>query len=267
MSTTPATSAPHVRSYPAGLGWVPVWRRNLLFWRKLAPASMLANLGEPILYLLALGYGLGALVGGVGGIPYQVFLASGFICSSAMMTATFEATYSAYTRMAAQHTWDAMISTPLGVGDVVRGEIAWATTKSLMSATGVMVVGAAIGAVRGWQALLAIPAAALTGLCFSAIALVVTTIARSYDSFLYYTTLVMTPMFLLSGVFFPLAQMPEAIQRLATVLPLTHAVALVRPLVIGGSVEAPLLHVAVLLGYAATASALAARLARRRMLV
>lgn len=250
-----------------GLRWVPVWRRNLLFWRKLALASLVSNLGEPALYLLALGFGLGALVGDVDGMPYLVFLASGFVCSSAMVTATFEATFSAYTRMATQFTWDAMISTPLEVGDVVVGEVVWAATKSLFSATGVFAVAAAVGAVSGWQALWAAPVVALAGLCFAGMAMLVTAVARSYDFFLFYTTLVMTPMFLLSGVFFPLTRMPDAVQAGALLLPLGHAVALVRPLMTGGAPGSPLVHVAVLGAWALACTALATHLIRRRMIV
>lgn len=96
--------------WPRALRWYPVWRRNLLVWRKLAIASLFGNFGEPLLYLLALGYGLGSLLGEVGGMPYLHFLASGIVCSSSMMTASFEGTYSAYSRMAVQRSWDAIVT-------------------------------------------------------------------------------------------------------------------------------------------------------------
>ena len=92
--------------------WVAVWRRNARVWRKLLGPALLGNIGEPLLYLLALGYGLGVFVGELEGMDYITFLASGFVCASAMNTASFEGLYSAYTRMAVQDTWTAMYFTP-----------------------------------------------------------------------------------------------------------------------------------------------------------
>ena len=106
------------------LRFVAVWRRNALVWRKLIVPSMLGNFGEPILYLLAFGYGFGSLVGDLDGMRYMVFIASGIICSSAMFTASFEGMYSAYTRMAEQNTWLGMLATPLTLDDIVFAEAA-----------------------------------------------------------------------------------------------------------------------------------------------
>ncbi len=262
---TDATSPVASRAWPRWLGWIPVWRRNLLVWRKLAVASMFGNFGEPLLYLMALGYGLGALVGQVGGMPYLHFLASGIVCSSSMMTASFESTYSAYSRMAVQRTWDAIVTAPLSVADVVSAEIVWAASKALLSAAAILVVATALGVVDGPQALLALPVVMLTGLAFGALGLVVTSLARSYDVFLIYTTLFITPLLLLSGVFFPLEQLPGPVRTLAEVAPLSHAVAVVRPLVVGASVPSPGVHLAVIAGYAAVGWLLAVALARRRL--
>ncbi len=255
----------NARRLPATTAWMPVWMRNLRVWRSLAAASLAGNFGEPVLYLLALGYGLGALVGNVDGMPYLVFLATGIVCSSAMMSATFEATYSAYTRMEAQGTWDAMTNTPLEIADVVLGEIAWAATKSLISATAILVVAALLGAVSNWLALWALPVVLLAGLCFAALAMVVTTLSRGYDFFLFYTTLCITPMLLISGVFFPIERMPVAVRALAEVLPLRHAVAVVRPLMTGTVPATPVVDCAVLAAYAVAGYLLAAHLARRRL--
>ncbi|MDX1514073.1 MAG: ABC transporter permease [Gammaproteobacteria bacterium] len=245
--------------------WVPVWRRNLLVWTKLAVPSLIGHFGEPLLYLLALGYGLGALVGRVADMPYLFFLASGIFCSSAMMTSSFEATYSAYSRMAVQKTWEAIISTPLSVTDVVIGEVMWAATKSIFSAGAILLVAWALGAVGAWSAILAVPVALLAGFCFAAMAMVITAVARSYDFFLYYTTLVVTPMLLICGVFFPVSQMPAAVQSLAAVLPLSHAVAVARPLIVGDVPVDVALHLGVLALYGTAALALACRLLKKRL--
>lgn len=248
------------------LRWLPVWRRNFRVWVKLVGPALLGNFGEPLLYLLALGYGLGVFVGTIDGLPYIVYLASGIVCSSAMFTASFEGMYSAYTRMEVQRTWDAMLAAPLAVEDVVVGEAVWAASKSLLSAGAILLVAALLGAVTDWRALLALPVVLLTGLCFAALALVVTAFARNYDFFLYYNTLLLTPLLLVSGVFFPLAQMPTAIQWGALLLPLTHAVALVRPLLTGVWPALPWLHLLVLLAYTTVALWLAMYVLKRRLL-
>jgi lipooligosaccharide transport system permease protein len=191
--------------------WLPVWRRNVRVWRKLAGPALVGNLGEPLLYLTAFGYGLGRLIGEVQGIPYAAFLASGIVCSSAMNTSTFEGLYSAYTRMAVQQTWVGMLATPVGVEDILVGEIVWAGHKTLISAGAVLLVAALPGLVHSWHALLVLVIVFLIGACFGAMALVVTSLASSYDFFLQYFTLVVTPMFLLSGVFFLLEQMPATV--------------------------------------------------------
>lgn len=247
------------------LRWLPVWRRNALVWRKLAIPSMLAHFGEPLFYLFALGYGLGTVVGEMEGLPYIAFLTSGFLASSAMMTTSFEATYSAYARMADQKTWDAIISTPLDVEDVVAGEIIWAATKGVMSATAILLVAAAIGVVTSLKAVLALPVILLAGLSFGAMAMIVTAFARSYEFFLYYTTLVVTPMMVLSGVFFPTSSMPTFIQWLAKLLPLSHAVDVVRPLATGAPVAGAFWHLLVLAAYAFGAAFIASRQIRKRM--
>lgn len=246
-------------------GWLPIWRRHFRVWMKLAGPAILGNFGEPLLYLLALGYGLGSFVGSVQDMSYIVYLASGIIVSSAMMTASFEGMYSAYTRMEVQRTWDAMLATPLQVRDVVIGEVIWAGTKSLFSSVAILIVAAALGAVQGWQAVFALPVVLLTGLCFGSMALVITAFAKNYDFFLYYNTLLITPMLLISGVFFPLERMPWAIQWLAQLLPLTHAVNLVRPLITGSPLNGPLVNLLVLAGYTWVTLTLAVRLIKRRI--
>lgn len=246
------------------LRFVPVWRRNLRVWRKLMIASILGNFGEPLLYLLALGYGLGQLIGDVGELSYMAFLASGIVCSSAMFSATFEGLYSAYTRMTIQETWAAMLDAPLEVDDIVLGEILWAATKGLFSAAAILVVAAALGLVADARALAVLPIVALLGFTFGAFALVITALSRSYDYFLYYFTLFVTPMLLLSGVFFPLEQLPSLVQTGAWLLPLAHAVDTIRALMAGHVPDTPLQTLGVLAGYGAAAFAAAVWLVRRR---
>ena len=117
-----------------------VWRRNLLVWRKLAITSVLGNLADPMLYMLALGYGLGALLPKVDGMPYITFLAAGTVCYSTMNSATFEALYSAFSRMHVQRTWDAIMNAPMSLDDIVFAEALWAATKSFLSGMAILVI-------------------------------------------------------------------------------------------------------------------------------
>ena len=168
--------------------------------------------------------------------------------------------------MAVQYTWTGMLTTPLAVRDIILGEIIWAGTKSLFSATAIVAVAATMGLVAGWQAIWVLPIAFMMGMCFGALALIVTSLARGYDFFLYYFTLVITPLLLLSGVFFPLDQMPDYIQTGAHLFPLAHAVEMVRPLMIGREIETTAAHLAVILVYLLIAVPLAIAMIRRRLM-
>ncbi len=248
------------------LRFIHVWRRNLLVWRKLAIPSMLGNLADPLLYMLGLGYGLGSMLPQMQGVSYVAFLAGGVVCSSTMFTASFEAMYSAFSRMHVQRTWDAIINAPLTLDDVVMGEWVWAASKSVLSGCAVLLVAAAMGLIGSPLALLIVPVIMLTGLVFAALGLIVTALSPSYDFFMYYFTLAITPMMLLCGVFYPLEQLPAFAQIAAQALPLTHAVALSRPLMLGVVPAHAWLHVLVLALYASVSFSVAQHYLRRRIL-
>jgi len=248
-------------------GAFAVLRRNVLVWRKLIGPAMVMNFGEPTLYLLGLGFGLGAFIGEMSDMPYLTFLASGIIASSAMTTATFEGMYSVFTRMVPQRTYEALLATPLEVDDILAGEMLWCATKSLISGVAILAVAGILGVLAGWQSLLVLPAVFLTGLCFAGPAMAMAAVARNYDFFNYYFVLLITPMFILSGVFYPIDTLPDAVQGVVWILPLTHAVALCRPLVSGQPFNDPMLHIVVLSAYAAVGYYLAVVLTRRRLLV
>ncbi len=245
---------------------IGVWRRNFLVWKKLAIPSLLGNLADPMIYMFGLGYGLGSMLPAVNGAPYIAFLAGGTLCASTMNAATFEALYSAFSRMHVQKTWEALLYAPLSLDDVVAGEWFWAASKSMLSGTAILGVITLLGFVHSPMALWVLPVVFLTGLTFAALGLIVNALSPSYDFFMYYFTLVITPMIFLSGVFFPLAQLPEFVQLIAHVLPLAHAVALVRPLLNGDVPAHAFVHVAVLAVIAISAFWIALGLTRRRLL-
>ncbi|WP_293190165.1 ABC transporter permease [Ottowia sp.] len=235
--------------------WWPVFRRNLLVWRKLAVPSLLANIGEPLTWLVAFGYGLGALVGEVpvgGGqaVPYLLFLASGSICMSAMNAASFEALYSAFSRMHVQKTWDGILNAPVELDDVVLAEMLWAGFKALFSVTAILGVMLALGISHSPKLLVAWPVLLGVGITFASMALVFNAKAKGYDFFTYYFTVVLSPMMFLSGVFFPREQLPGVVRAIADWLPLSAAVDLVRPMFLDQWPDNPWRHAAVLALYA-----------------
>ena len=255
-----ASSPPTLR-----LESLTVWRRNAMVWRKLMAASLLLHFGEPLIYLLGIGYGLGRFVGEIDGMPYFTFLASGFIAWSAMNVASMESMWSVYTRMVPQQTYEAILATPAEVDDIVIGELLWCGTKSLMSGSAILAVAAMLGAVNDWSALLIIPVIFLTGVCFAAPGLVVTAYARTYEYFNFYMTLVMTPMFILCGVFYPVSSLPGPVQSAVHLLPLTHAVEIIRPIVVGQPVTDLGLHLGALALFGLVTTWAATILFRRRL--
>lgn len=248
------------------VNWMAVWRRNYLVWKKLAFASMIGNLADPMIYLFGLGLGLGLMVGHVDGVSYIAFLAAGTVGSSVMMSASFEAMYSGFSRMQVQRTWEAIMHTPLALGDIVLGEIVWAASKAMLSGTAIMLVASLLGYAAFPSLLAALPVIALAGLAFASIAMVVTAIAPSYDFFMFYQTLALTPMLLLSGVFFPVSQLPSLARHAAHALPLANAVDLIRPAMLGRPAEDVALHAGVLAAYALGGFVVSAWLFRRRMM-
>jgi lipooligosaccharide transport system permease protein len=256
------------RAPDLSMRWWPVFRRNFLVWRKLFWPSLLGNTADPLITLVAFGYGLGALVGqvrlGDTLVPYIVFLASGSICMSAMNAASFEALYSAFSRMHVQKTWDGIMNSPVSLDDVVFAEMLWAAYKAFFTATAILLVMLVLGISHSPMLLLAWPLLFLVGVTFSSVALIFNALAKGYDFFTYYFTLFLTPMMFLSGVFFPRDQFPPLVRAITDWLPLTSAVELVRPLFLG---RLPLdggQHLLVLLATAVAAFWLALALTRKR---
>ena len=243
-----------------------VWRRNFLVWKKLAIPSLLGNLADPMIYLFGLGYGLGGLLPQINGVSYIAFLASGTVCASTMNAASFEALYSAFSRMHIQRTWEAIMNAPVTLEDVMAGELLWAAAKATLSGIAILLVIWVLGLIGSPLALWALPVIFLTGLAFAALGLIVTALAPSYDFFMYYFTLFITPMTLISGVFFPTDQLPGWLATIGGWLPLAQGVALVRPLLAGQVPADTLIHIMALLATAGVAFAIALRLTRRRLL-
>ena len=183
---------------------------------------------------------------------------------SAMNAATFEALYSAFSRMHVQKTWDGIMNAPVRLDDVLLAEMLWAAFKALFTVTAILCVMLGLGIVQSWKVLLAWPILLGVGIAFSCLALIFNALAKGYDFFTYYFTLFLTPMMFLSGVFFPLDSLPDAVRALSQALPLTHAVALVRPLFMDQWPETVWPHVGVLVAYTLVAWQVALHLTRKR---
>jgi lipooligosaccharide transport system permease protein len=201
---------------------------------KTIKVNFLPSLLEPILYLLAFGYGLGGFIQNIGGQPYINFIAPALVAIAVMNGAFFECTFGSFVRMYYQKTFDAIVATPVSVEEVVAGELLWGATRATINATIVLIVIAVFGLITSPLFLLVPLIAFFGGLMFASIAMCFTALAPDIDFFNYPSFLFVTPMLFLSGTFFPLTSLPSAAQATAmAVLPLTHIVNIARGVVAG----------------------------------
>lgn len=212
-----------------------VFKRHFTVFRKTWKVNLSFNFFEPLFYLGALGFGLGAYVQPMEGVPYLNYLAPGLIASSAMFATAYECTYGTFIRMEFQKTYHAIIATPAGIDDVVMADMLFGAFKAVLYGAVILLVVSVLGLVTSPWALLIPPVLGLSGLLFAAIAMTWTGLVPNIDSFNYFFSLIITPLFLFSGVFFPLTGMPPAVQKIAWISPLYHLVNLTRSLAIGNT--------------------------------
>lgn len=210
-----------------------VWQRNFTVYTKLYKSSLVLNFVDPVLYLTALGLGLGAFIKDINGMPYIKFIAPGIIASSAMFASIYECTYGTYVRMHYQKTFDAILSTPVGIYELIAGELLWGATKSMLYGLTIIIVISLFGLVDSSMILLLIPVLFLCGLIFAQISLLAVAVVPGIDSFNYFYTLLITPMFLFSGIFFPLDALPPLVSDIAFFTPLYHLVNISRAFAFG----------------------------------
>ncbi|HXV94901.1 MAG TPA: ABC transporter permease [Pseudonocardia sp.] len=218
-----------------GRSWY-LLERNALVYRR-TWLVIVSGFFEPVFYLLAMGQGLGSLVGevpGPGGAPisYAAFIAPGLLAASAMNGAVFDATFNVFFKLRYAKLYDAMLATPLGPVDVALGEIGWALIRGGLYATGFLSVMAAFGLLASPWALLALPAALVVAFAFAAVGMAATSYMRSWQDF-DLVTLAVLPMFLFATTFYPLSVYPRWLQLVVECLPLFHAVELMRGLTTG----------------------------------
>jgi len=220
----------------SGLAW-KVWRRDVDVYMTTWKTNFLPPLLEPVFYVLAFGLGLGSLIGDLTyygrEVSYLRFMVPGVAAVAIMFWSYFENTYASFVRMYYQKTFDAMIATPLLVEDVIVGELLWGATKSVLAATLMLGVLSAFGLAVWPAAALVVPLAVIGGVLFASMGLITTAISPNIDSFNLPIFLVVFPMFMFSGTFFPVDILPAGAQVIAWGLPLTHVSLLVRGAFLG----------------------------------
>jgi lipooligosaccharide transport system permease protein len=245
-----------------------VWHRNLQVFLRTWKVNFFPPLIEAFLYLFAIGLGIGSYVKEIDGIPYVNFIAPAILAISVMNSAFFECTYGSYVRMYYQKSFDAMIATPLSIEDVIAGELLWGATRSMLYIIIMLPVLAAFRVISLPLSLFAIPLAFLGGLMFAGIAMCFTAITPSIDTLNYPSFLLITPMALFSGTFFPITLLPVLFQYIVlAVFPLTHLVAIMRMLTLPALSPVLLLHLVWILVVTTIFCTIAINLMRRRLII
>jgi lipooligosaccharide transport system permease protein len=247
---------------------IKVWHRNMTVFARTWQVNFFPPLVEALLYLFAIGMGIGSYVKEIEGIPYVNFIAPAILAIAIMNSAFFECTYGSFVRMYYQKSFDAMIATPLSIEDVIAGELLWGATRSVIYVAIMLPVLAVFGVISLPLALLAIPLAFLGGLMFAGIAMCFTAITPGIDTLNYPSFLFITPMALFSGTFFPLTLLPVALQYFAlALLPLTHLVAIMRMFTLAAVTPVLLLHLLWIVMVTVLCCIAAINLMRRRLIV
>jgi lipooligosaccharide transport system permease protein len=261
--TAMSAGAPAPTPLRPGRAWTIV-ERNLMIYRH-TWLVMLAEIFEPLLYLLAFGVGIGQLVGDVPGlrdasITYPQFVAPALLATAAMNGAMNETTFNMYGKLTIDKTYESILTTPMSVRSVALGEVWWALMRGTLVSTAFLVAVSVLGLVHTPMALLVIPSALLIGFTFASIGLLVVTLLRSWQDF-QLIQLVMLPMFLFATTFFPLDVYPRPVQVLVEALPLYHSIELVRATFLGTGGR----HLVIAMIYLAVLGVVALAIATRRL--
>jgi len=226
---------------------------------------ILTGFFEPVFYLLGIGVGMGALVSEVDGISYAAFVAPGLLASSCLNGALSDGCFNIWFKLHFQKTYDGILATPMRVPDVAFGEMLWAVARGSIYAAGFLVVVLTVGIVTGRPvllsplAVLAFPAALLAATAFSALFVCITTFIHKLEDFDIVVGLGVMPMFLFSGIFFPVDRVPLVPRTIIELLPLYHATAMLRQLTTGAVNATLVVHIVYLVVLGTTAFAVAMR--------
>jgi len=240
--------------------------RNAKVWRKYIVSSLVGNLGQPLLFLVAFGFGLGQKIDTIEGYTYLQFIAPGLAASAVMYSAAFETTYGSYTRLSTQSTFEGILMTPVTVEELAVGEIVWGALKGLLSGVVMILAMPLFGLWPSPWVVALLPLLFIAGMLFSSLGLIMTAIARNYEFFNYFISLLITPLFLFSGIFFSLRELPGVTRIVLQFVPLTPVVTLSRMFCYGdfsGNIWGRLLYITV---FAGAGTLLGTVLLRRRLI-
>jgi lipooligosaccharide transport system permease protein len=233
------------------------------FWR----SSTFSSTVDPTIYLLAFGFGFGSLVSTVAGYDYIDFVGTGIVATTVLFSGAFPAMYSTFVKYSFQHTYDAILAAPVDTEELVTGEGLWIAARTSTYGCVPMLVAMVFGLDPSWGMLLVPLIAGLSGLGWAFFGIFIAGKAKAIESFSYWQSGLLTPMFLVAGTFFPLSELPEWAQIAGNVNPLYHCVELVRHAVFGFEGWADIGHLAFLIGFALVAWRLAIRFMERKLIL
>jgi lipooligosaccharide transport system permease protein len=211
-----------------GIGITAIWRRNFLVFRHTFAVNVAWIFVEPLMYVLALGYGLGFYISEINGQNYSAYIAPSMMATAGMFIAYFEGTYATFTKLTIQHTYQTIVITPLDSDEIVLGEILWITSKAMISVMSVGIVFSAMGLLDVTRLLPSWAVLALMCWVFAALGVLLATYATSFEWFSYAQSGVIIPMSLFCGTYFPIERLPNYLKYFAYTLPLTHGLESVR---------------------------------------
>jgi lipooligosaccharide transport system permease protein len=246
--------------------FVGVWIRELTLFRRFWRSTTFSSVVEPVIYLLAFGFGIGALVSTIDGVPYIEFIGTGAVATAVLFSSVFTGMFATFVRRKFQRTYDGLLSTPVDVPEVVLAEASWIAAKAGVYGCAPLLVAMLFGLPPSWG-MLAVPLIGfVTGFGFALFGIWMSAIVKSIDSFNYVTSALITPLFLLAGTFFPLTNFPPIVQTLAQLNPLYHCVHLVRQAAFGWQWPDLLFNVLALLVFVGVAAFLAVRAMSKRLI-
>lgn len=217
-----------------GRGIYAVWKRNLLFFRHTWMLSVFWIIIEPLIYLFAFGLGIGALIKKVDGIEYFYFFFPALLANTSMMVPFFENTYSSFTKLTRQKTFSTILLTPISVDEIMLGEILWGATKGLLGVLGVCIVAFFFNLIDNFNIIIVLFILMIQSWVFAAFGLFISSIAKSYDYFVYFSSGFIVPLSLFCGTYFPLSKLPFWLSKVVWIFPITHTVRAVRELLLRG---------------------------------
>jgi lipooligosaccharide transport system permease protein len=260
-----ADSAPQLRRFELA-PFVGVWTREFTLFRRFWASTTFSSIVEPTIYLLAFGFGVGALVSSVNGIPYIEFVGTGTVATAVLFASVFTGMFTTFVRRTYQHTYDSILATPVDVHEVVLAEASWVAVKAGVYGCAPLLVAIGFGLPPS-PGMVAVPfIGVLTGFGFALFGMWMSGVVKTIDAFSYVTSAIITPLFLLAGTFFPLSSLPGWAQTLAMLNPLYHCVNLVRQAAFGWQWPTAAVDVAVLVGFAALMAVLAITTLRRKLI-